>query len=173
MRSVTTWSVLSVLAAFVVSALLGCTQHKKEEGTKVAAGNVPPKVMDAMKARFPGAEVTSVEKENEGGNVIYDLELKQGGRKYEMDVKEDGTVVEVETAIEARDLPEAATRAVQAKYPNATMKEVMSKTKGAETKPHEYEVVLATGDGKTREVTVSPDGTITEDAAGEKQKENK
>jgi len=48
-----------------------------------------------------------VEKENEHGAVVYDLELKQGGRKYEMDVKEDGTIMEIEKQVMSSDVPAA------------------------------------------------------------------
>ena len=116
-----------------------------------------------MEARFPGAQVTSVEREKEHGDVVYDYELRQNGRKYEMDVKEDGTVLEVEKQLAATDVPDAVTRAVREKYPNATVKEVMEvdKVRGGREAPDHYEVTLA--GAKVKEVTVSMDGRITEE----------
>ena len=57
------------------------------------------KVMDAVKARFPEAKLTKASKEKAGGDVIYDIELTVKGRKHEMDIKEDGTVLEVENEV--------------------------------------------------------------------------
>ena len=140
-------------------------------GDKVPLDKVPKAVMDAIKARFPDADITSVEKETEDGKVVYDIELKSKGRKYEMDIKEDGTVLEVENEIPVKNLPEAVTKALDAKYPKSTIKEVMevNKVNGSQETPDHYEVTLTTADGKGKEVTVSLDGaTVGEEAAEEK-----
>jgi hypothetical protein len=153
-----------LLAAMVMGG--GCSaMHKNEKDShekKLMPSDVPPKVMSAMDTRFQGAQYTSITREEEKGNTIYDFELTQGGRKYEADVREDGTIVEIEKAIEQRDLPAAVSEAINKKYPNATFKEVMQKdlVNGKQETPHEYEVVLTTSKGKEEEVTVSTDGKI-------------
>ena len=73
--------------------------------------------MNAIKDRFPGADITGVEKETEDGKVMYDVELKHEGRKYEMDIKEDGTVLVIERDHLYKSLPEAVAKALEAKYP--------------------------------------------------------
>jgi uncharacterized membrane protein YkoI len=140
----------------------------KEE--KIPLDKVPEKVMAAIKDRFPGADVTSVEKENEDGQVVYDIELKHKDRKYEMDVKEDGTVLEIEKEVAAKDVPEAVKKAVEAKYPKATLKEVMevNKVKDKTETPDHYEVVLVTDDKKEIEVVVSLDGKTVKEEKEEK-----
>src|SRR5262249_26832403 len=124
MRSVIGWAGVSAVATLLV---LGTTARADDK--KVPPEKVPKAVMDAVKARFPGAEITSVEKETMDGKVIYDIELKQQGRKYEMDIQEDGTVLEVEKEVAGKDVPEVVTKAVLAKYPGATIKEVMEVNK--------------------------------------------
>src|SRR5262245_7918469 len=105
-----------VLVCLGVSAVVGLTLlatdtqagdkgKKGDKGAKVALDQVPKKVMDAVKARFPGAEITSVGKETIDGKVVYDIEMKVKGRKHEMDIREDGTVLEVENEIAAKALP--------------------------------------------------------------------
>jgi len=150
------------LVASVALALLlaGCSHNKQQsEAKKISPNEIPPQVMTAAKARLPGAEVTSAERENENGAVVYDLELKQGGRKFEMDIKEDGTIMEIEKQIMNPDVPAAAMSAVKAKYPNATVKEVMevNKVSGGKETPDHYEFTLMDG-GKEKEVVVSLDG---------------
>src|SRR5262245_48570124 len=135
-------------------------------GEKVPLDKVPKAVQDAVQARFPKAEITSIEKETNEGKVVYDIELKSEGRKYEMDIQEDGTVLEVEKEVPIKDVPPAVIKAVEAKYPKATIKEVMevNKVTGKEEKPIHYEITIETEDKKTKEVIVSLDGkTVKEE----------
>jgi len=131
---------------------------------KVDASKLPPKVAEALKARFPGATITQVTKETENGEVIYDIEMTKDGKKHEMDCKEDGTLVDIQNEIAVQDLPAAAVNAIKAKYPNSTIKEVgeilVVKDK-KETRDH-FEVIIETADKKEVELTVSLDGTKIE-----------
>src|SRR5947209_14544913 len=117
---------------------------------KVDFDKCPQKVKDAVMARFPGAKITASSKTIENGAVVYDIEMTHGGKKHEMDLKEDGTLVDIEHEIAAKDLPAAVSSAVKAKYPNSTIKEAMEvhvvKDK-KETLDH-YEVLIDTADKK-------------------------
>ena len=166
MRGIVTWWRVGVIACFVAMALSARADDKAQ---KIEPDKLPAKIKEAVKARFPGAEVTSAEKEKENGEIVYDLELKHQGRKYEMDIKEDGTVMEIEKEI--KDPPAAITKAIQAKYPGAKIKEVMEKDKvnGRQETPSEYEVTLTTADGKSKEVDVSLDGSSVKEESEEKK----
>jgi hypothetical protein len=151
------WTGASVLTGlFLLAAVPGADDKDKS----ISLDQAPKAVQEAIKARFPGAQVTSIEKESEDGKVVYDVELKHKGRKYEMNILENGTVIEIEKEIPAKDLPEAVTRGIEAKYPKATIKEAMEiyKVKGRDEKLDEYEVTLETAEKKTVEVKVSLDG---------------
>ncbi len=152
-------------ALFVLAGACGI------DDKNVPLDKVPKPVMDAIKARFPGAEINSVEKETEDGMVVYDIELKHQGRKYEMDIKEDSTVFEIEKEVALKDVPEAVTKAVKTKYPDATIKEVMevNKVKGKEETPIHYEVTLKTVGKKELEVIVSLDGKTIKTEGEEKK----
>ena len=86
--------------------------------------------------------------------------MKKNGRKHEMDVKEDGTIVNFENEIAVTDLPAAVVAAVKAKYPKCTIKEAMEVMVIKDKKDviEEYEVVIETADKKEVELAVSPDG---------------
>ena len=164
MRGFTGWLGGSIVAGLVILAAVAGAQQ-------IPADKVPPKVMDAVKARFPGAEFTSITKETVDGQVIYDIELKQKGRKYEMDIKEDGTVLEVEKEVALKDVPAAVTKALQAKYPRSTVKEVMevNLVKDNKETPDHYEMILEMTDKKTIELEVSLDGKTIKGPAEEKK----
>ena len=142
--------------------LIGCTTEKSD-AKKIPMDKVPSGVMDSVNSRFPGAQVTSVEKETEEGNIVYDVEMQHEGRHCEMDIKDDGTVMEIEKQI---DPPASVTNAIKNKWPNATIKEVMEKDKvmGKQETRDSYEVTISTDSGKEKEVVVGMDGSVKEEA---------
>ena len=142
---------------------------------KLNLDKIPKKVMDALQAKFPMPKITKWTKEKEAGDIVYDIEFQYKGRNYEADIKEDGTIVNYEREIAAKDLPAAVSRAVQARYPKSTLKEVMEMfdVHGKDEKLHGYEIVLQTADRKEVEVTVAPDGKILEDSGAAKKDEKK
>lgn len=148
-----------VISASLV-ALSRCASAHKEEGAKLDVANVPANVMHTVNTRLPGASVDKVEKEKEHGTIVYDFELKQNGRKFEMDVAESGTLLEIEKQVQPTDVPPSITHAVESKYPGATIHEVMEVdvVKNGSEKPDHYEVTVVVS-GKKHEVTVSLDGS--------------
>jgi hypothetical protein len=160
------------LAVLVLVPAIARAQEKKD---KLDLDKIPKVVMDALKAKFPKPEITKWTKETEDGNVIYDIEFKQDGRNCEADIKEDGVILNFEKALAAKDLPAAVTGAVERKYPQATLKEIMEITevKDKVEKLEGYEIVLDTADKKEVEVTVAPDGKIREDSGAPKEEAKK
>jgi len=152
------WLVACALSCTLL-VLVGLAQDEKVDFDKC-----PQKVKDAVMARFPGAKITASSKTIENGAVVYDIEMTHGGKKHEMDLKEDGSLVDIEHEIMAKDLPAAVTSAVKEKYPNSTIKEAMEvhvvKEK-KETLDH-YEVLIDTADKKEVELTISLDGKMIE-----------
>ena len=96
--------------------------------------------------------------------MIYDIELKHENRNYEMDIKEDGTVIEIEKEIALANVPPAVRNAIESKFPQAKIKQVMevNKVKGSEEKADHYEVTIQTGEKTELEVIASLDGKSIE-----------
>jgi len=149
-------TVLALSSLYIVMA------RAEDKAEKIPLDKVPKAVMDAIKGRFPGAGISSVEKEKEGDKIVYDIELKHNGRKFEMDILEDGTILEVEKEVALKDVPDAVKKAVRDKYPQAMIKEVMevNKVKDKQETPDRYEVTIETAEKKTMEVVVSLDGKM-------------
>ena len=169
-------SALILLLCLVFSCEQQAEEMKVEEKAEADAeadlglDKIPKVVMDALMARFPDAEIQKWSKEKEGDIFVYDIEFKQQDRKFEADIKEDGTIHNWEKEIAAVDLPLAAMKAVETKYPESTIQEIMEITAVTEGKEalEAYEVVLETSDKKEVEVAVAPDGAILEDSGEEK-----
>src|SRR5262245_54758626 len=102
-------------AVLVMLAAVATADDKKKTDKPADLDKIPKAVMAALKAKFPKAEIDKWTKEKDE----YDIEFKQEGRKFEADIKEDGTIVNWEKAIAAKDLPEAVTSAVEKKYPKS------------------------------------------------------
>jgi uncharacterized membrane protein YkoI len=150
--------------------LLAAVAAADEKDKKIKLEDAPKAVRDAIEGRFPGAKVSSIEKETEDGKVVFDVELKHKDRKYEMDIQEDGTILEIEKEIKLKDVPEAVLQAVKDKFPRATIQLVMevNKVKDKKETPDHYEITVKEGD-KEKEITVSLDGKTVKAEKGEKE----
>jgi hypothetical protein len=162
---------LGVSALFALALMATAAQSGGTKEEKITPDKLPKKVLEAVKSWFPEPKFTSLTKETTGDKVVYDLEFTYKGRKYEMDIKEDGTVLEIEKEVAAKDLPAAVAKALKSKHPKATVKDVMevNLVTGKNLKLDHYEVILETAGGTTMEVTVSPDGKKVGGGEGKKK----
>jgi len=167
------------LAALAVgiSLLPACTKQSKFE--------MPAAVAAVVKAEVPGAEIATMEVEEQGGIKLYDIEFEAD--RGEIEVAEDGTVMDISTIVQMKDVPGPAAEAIQkaalgaqARIVRIEKSEVRSEILNEGPKArivklsspkYVYEAELE----KTGEVSVAADGEIVEDvkwddAAGEPEK---
>src|SRR5258708_39274108 len=112
-------------------AVLGLASGPRAQGDKIPLDRVPKAVMDSAKARFPGAEIKVASEEAEDGKPpVYELEMKHHRHDVDVTFKADGTVVLVETAVPAKELPKAVLRAAERRYPGACFRAADSVKKG-------------------------------------------
>ena len=150
---------------FVVMTGAGWAADAKADAKK---SRLPAAVIKAIDENKPGAEIDKVDIEHEEGVTFYDMEFK--GNHGEMDVLEDGTVLDVATLIEMKDLPEPVAAVIRKASTGTTIKQLtksevrarIEKTGGkgkvARLAPSEYvyEAELAKGG----EIEVAADGKI-------------
>jgi hypothetical protein len=153
---------LAVLAALV---LLAGARAGEE---KVKFDKVPKAVLDAVKAKFPGAKLLGASKEKEGDKVVYEISLTYKKHHHDVTLEADGKIVSIEREIAFKDLPKVVSEALEAKYPKAKYKTVEELLKGDGTL-HGYEVLLAAAD-TTVEVVLDLKGKILKE---EKKKTDK
>ena len=135
---------------------------------KIPLGEVPAAVLEAVKAKFPGAELKKAETETEDDATIFEVALEHQETNVDVALTPEGSILEIETEIAAADLPEAVSKAIRAKYPAATPKKVervVAFKDGEESKS--FEVLLAIGDEDRVELTLSESGKILEEEEAE------
>ena len=85
-------NLLSLCALTVSLCLASCDDGHK--GESIAPGDVPPAVVTAFSAKYPGAADAKWEKENENDKVEYEVEFMHDGKKKHAEYEENGGVVE-------------------------------------------------------------------------------
>src|ERR1700736_6594803 len=112
MRSLSIWMGVVILVAAAPAA-------RADDEDKVDLDKLPKAVVDAVKARFPDAELKGASKETEDGKTFFEVEIVN--KKVELDVEltTDGDITEIEKDIDVKDLPKAVSKALEEKYPKA------------------------------------------------------
>ena len=159
MRGLTRRLGAGAVVALLVLTMAATADDPAKKIEIIKLEEAPKAVRDAIEGRFPGAKVSTTERETENGKVNFEVNLTHKDRKYEMHIQEDGTIKAIEKEINLKDVPEAVLKAVKNKYPDATIQAAMevNKVKDKKETPDHYLIAIKIGDKKT-EINVSLDG---------------
>ncbi len=173
------WIALSLLVAgFAIEALC----EDKEEAISIE--QLPAAVRTALEAKTAGCTIVEIEKESEDGKVVYEAEYKTAdGKKCEIELSEDGTILEEEDADEDDEddgdeeevkvsldqVPAAVKAAVEKAVANGTLIELTKETEDGKVV---YEAEYKTADGKKREIEMAEDGTVLEEEDADEDDED-
>jgi hypothetical protein len=133
----------------------------------VPVDKLPKAVVDTLKKRFPKGELTKASKSGEGDKTTYEVSVKEGTLKADVDLTAAGAITGMEKQIAEADLPKVIAAAVKAKQPKGTVKtceEVIAVKDGKEELEY-YEVVVETPDKKTVELEIEKDGKVRKENA--------
>src|SRR5438309_10649062 len=83
-----------------------------------ALNKVPKAVKDAVKSKYPGAEILGAAEEKADGKTSYEVYMKLKGKGLDVTFSAAGAVEVVEKEIDAKDLPAAIRTTIEKKYPN-------------------------------------------------------
>ena len=125
----------------------------------VAIDKLPKAVVDGLKTRFPGCEITKAYSETEDNKLVYEVSLKQKGSSYDVIITPEGKINVAERAIDAKDLPKAVSDSLNKKHPNAKIK-LAEETSDGTGKVTGYEVLITTTDNKEVSIEFEPSGKI-------------
>jgi uncharacterized membrane protein YkoI len=133
----------------------------------VKPSQLPAAVAQAIKTNCPDCAIDKVTREVESGVTIYDIEFKKG--QGEMDVAEDGSVIDRETVANQAEVPLPAMEAIRkagGKIRQIAKDEVRAQLKDGtiiklDNPRYLYEADLVKGN-QVAEIQVSPEGQVTE-----------
>ena len=109
---------ICVLLAIVVTGICGCAGMSRQTAKdEKAAGqltlcDVPAPARTMIEILTTGGKILKLEKEEEGGKVIYDIEGIVRGKYVEFDIAENGVVMTAQQSITFKMLPEPVQTAV-------------------------------------------------------------
>jgi 6-phosphogluconolactonase (cycloisomerase 2 family) len=154
-----------VCVVFLPAAATGAPS--REQGRAKQQKPLPPAVSKAIEQNRPGAEIDKLDVEKEHGIAFYDVEFRN--QQGEMDIAEDGTVLDIATVIEMKDLPEPVAAAIKRAGKGKAIKQLTRSEVRAEivnekgkarvarltTPRYVYEAEFSSG-----EVELTPEGKI-------------
>jgi len=160
-----------------LALVAGPAYAKKNKGGAAATSDqtvtLPEEAAKALKEAFPNATTGAVKMENESGMMLYSVTLSEGSSEKVALVAYDGTIAEVETPLETKDVPEAVAKAVSGADAEATVTRMLKAEVRAEVQQESgapklvkcdtpktaYVGVLAKG-GQTGRIKVAEDGKV-------------
>jgi hypothetical protein len=156
-----TMSMLWVVTAATVSLVFEMAQIQDVQVIKLS--DCPAGVRKTLEAESRGAKIEKIHKEKEDDEAIYWAEVTIGGKPYAVGVLEDGTLTEMNLAVEDNEVPiERCPAAVQATFRREAFGEKLENVgKDMKYGVTVYETVVG-HKGKSYEIVVAEDGTLVE-----------
>ncbi len=133
-------------------------QQTPAKSETIQIQDVPKEVVDAVKAKFPDAQMQKAKKKVEDGKTLFGIGLTSKGAERSVLLTPKGKIVELKKVIPASELPAKVAETVYAQYPNSTTKKVEKVTAYKEEKSFKVEVI--TSDKQTKKVVVDAEGKI-------------
>jgi uncharacterized membrane protein YkoI len=105
------------IALILAAGLTTLTSAKEDEKTEptLTVKDLPAAVRATVEKLTTGGQVTKIDKEDENGKVVYDIEATVKGKDMEFDIAADGKVLTSEESVDYASLP-AAVRATAEKF---------------------------------------------------------
>ena len=127
--------------------------------TEISLEEVPPAIIDAAETTAPGVQFHRVSTEVENGRVVYEFEAyNSAGKHVEVDIREDGSIQEIEMEIAISQTPAHVRDALEETAPGfeAGYVEYSVRDGGAEF-VYEFK-----GDqnGRTLEIEIAENGSV-------------
>jgi uncharacterized membrane protein YkoI len=88
---------------------------QEQEPQKLTLAEVPAAVRATIDKELPGAKIEGIEKEQQDGKVVYDVEAEMNGKNVEMDIASDGSILSREDQVPFASLP-ASVKSAAEKY---------------------------------------------------------
>ena len=130
--------------------------EKAAKEKKISLDEVPEAARNTILHEAAGNMVREIEQETENERTVYEAEWKVDGKEVEVKVTADGKLLERETEIALKDVPEAARETILKEAAGSKVNEVEKVVAGDRVA---YEAEWK-ADGKEIEITVSTAGKV-------------
>jgi uncharacterized OsmC-like protein len=143
---------------YTVIVLTGCLAvagGALAQEKKIKRSDLPAAVEKTVTEQSKGATIRGFSEEQEKGRTTYELQMTVNGHSKDVEMDENGTVIEVEEQVTLEALPTEVRTGLQAKAGKGRITKVESITKKNRLVAYEAQVDL---DGKKSEVQVGADG---------------
>jgi uncharacterized membrane protein YkoI len=171
MKSKYTMMGATVLVAFAGLTINGCASEEGEDS--ISLDKVPAAVKTTLASYAADADVKKVEKGDDDGTKVYEFDIEQGARKFEVAITPAGKFNGTEEDMAFSAMPDAAQKALNNAAGGGTISGGEKAVDASNKVTYEADIVIG---GKKSEVAVDTDGKVvsTENAAEEKDgKEDK
>lgn len=145
---------MPTLAISAAAALMAISAAAAEK--KIPLKDLPAAVQKTIQEETRNATLVGLEKEQDNGKTVYELETKVDGRTRDLTIDAEGKVIEVEEEMILSGVPAAARAAIEKAAAGGTIEQVEALTKGGAT---DYEASFTKG-GKKSQIIVSSDGSV-------------
>ncbi len=158
--------IFTIIAVAAIAGSVTAARAGEKEET-ISLDKVPDAVHKALAAYAQDSEVKKAEVADEDGKKVYEFEIEQSGKSFELSFSKKGKYLGREEDVQLSDMPEAVQTALKTEAGDGKL----SGFEKAEDKDHKitYEADLEKG-GKKFEVAVDENGKVIskEDTSDEK-----
>jgi uncharacterized membrane protein YkoI len=126
----------------------------------IKPSELPSVITQALKEKFPKAEIKSAEKGEEEGKPIYEVSISSDKHDIDVTLSTKGEILSYEKTIKPNERPKVMNKSLNAKYPHATVQVIEQVWE--HDKLTGYEGVIVMPDKKKVEVTFDPKGKLIE-----------
>lgn len=125
---------------------------------KLPLDKVPQAIKDAVKAKYPKAEIVSAEKGDVDGTKVFEFKLKEGTKEWEVAFTPDAKFHSSEEPLAVADIPAKVKEAFTKKYGDPKIVSAEKETTGEGDKAKViYEIIFEKGKDKL-EAQFDPEG---------------
>jgi uncharacterized membrane protein YkoI len=128
-----------VLVAVLVVVVAGCKcpgergQKKETPAQAVMLSDVPAPARAQIEKLTAGGTIKKIEKAEEGGRTIYDVEATVGDKAVEYDIAADGAVLTSEQSVPYASVPAVVRTAVEKSFGSAQVLQASEEIEGTKT----------------------------------------
>ncbi len=148
--------------AIGISAIIAASSAAGAEFV-ISLERLPKQVSEAVKGKFPMAEVIEVSEKTDD-EVVYEVTVRDNGKKIDVTIDADGDIESLEREIDGSELPKVVREAIAKTHSDKTIEiaEAVYEIEDGKEELDFYEAQLKAKDGKQTEAMIKADGTFIE-----------